>query len=117
MLSTVRAAEGVGEGPAHDVVVSRWGGRETLALRQALRLSPRGFAEHLGIATATVGSWESKGKRAALGLAMQAVLDDALKLAEVEARIRFRSLVLSSPFVTNTIASPLTASESPLRQS
>jgi DNA-binding XRE family transcriptional regulator len=39
--------------------VRRWTGHETRALRMALRLSVRAFAEYLGVAVRTVSKWES----------------------------------------------------------
>jgi len=39
--------------------VRRWTGRETTALRTALRLSLRDFAEHLGVGARTVSKWEA----------------------------------------------------------
>jgi DNA-binding transcriptional regulator YiaG len=79
------------------VTVARWSGRETLALRQALRLSLRAFAERLGVATATVSKWEDRRRPVPPSLAMQAVLDDALKLADLDAGTRFRMIVASAP--------------------
>jgi DNA-binding transcriptional regulator YiaG len=76
--------------------VGRWTGRETLALREALRLSVRGFAAHLGIAVATATKWEDRRRPSPPRLAMQAVLDDALRLADADARTRFR-VILQEP--------------------
>jgi transcriptional regulator with XRE-family HTH domain len=72
------------------LTVGRWTGRETLALREALRLSVRGFAAHLGIAVATATKWEDRRRPSPPSLAMQAVLDDALRLADADVRTRFR---------------------------
>lgn len=73
--------------------VARWGGQETKALREALRMSVRAFAEHLGVTTATVGGWERRQSPKAPRLSTQDVLDQALKLAEVDARTRFWDLL------------------------
>lgn len=71
------------------VLVARWSGRETRALREASRMSLRAFAERLGVATATVSKWEDRQRPSQPTLAMQAVLDDALRLADPDTRTRF----------------------------
>jgi hypothetical protein len=55
-----------------------------------MRLSVRGFAEHLGVAAATVARWEDRRRPSPPRLAMRAVLDDALRLADPDVRTRFR---------------------------
>jgi transcriptional regulator with XRE-family HTH domain len=77
-----------------ELVVGRWTGRETRALREALRMSMRVFADYLGVTTSTVSGWESNDT-APLRLASQAVLDQALKLADADAKTRF-GLILDS---------------------
>ena len=42
--------------------ISSWTGREASALRQALRLSVRAFAEHLDVAPRTVSKWAKLGE-------------------------------------------------------
>jgi transcriptional regulator with XRE-family HTH domain len=79
------------------LTVGRWTGRETRALREALRMSVRAFAEHLGVTTATVPGWESRAAPAPPRLATQAVLDQALKLADVDAKARFGLILASLP--------------------
>jgi transcriptional regulator with XRE-family HTH domain len=74
--------------------VAWWSGREASALRRALRLSVRAFAEHLGTSARTVASWEDRCDLASPGLAMQRALDSALVQADSEARIRFRLILL-----------------------
>jgi DNA-binding transcriptional regulator YiaG len=78
------------------VVVGRWTERESRALREALRMSMRAFAEHLGVSTATVSAWESQATTAPLRLASQAVLDRALTLAGADVRTRFALLLIHS---------------------
>ena len=41
--------------------VYRWTGRETKQLREALRMTQRQFAEHLGVSDRAVAKWESGG--------------------------------------------------------
>ena len=45
------------------MVVTVWSGRETLALRTALRMTVEAFAEHLGVAVRTVAKWEALGPK------------------------------------------------------
>jgi transcriptional regulator with XRE-family HTH domain len=62
-------------------------------LRRALRLSVRGFAEHLGVAPRTVTKWESLGIETAPRPDTQAILDTALGRADAEAKLRFELLL------------------------
>ncbi|MGW4303101.1 helix-turn-helix domain-containing protein [Streptomyces sp. NPDC004646] len=73
--------------------VHQWTGLETRALRLALRLSVRAFAEHLGVAVATVSKWESKRSETAPRPDTQAILDTALGRADAAARLRFETLL------------------------
>ncbi|MGW3337932.1 helix-turn-helix domain-containing protein [Streptomyces sp. NPDC001009] len=79
--------------------VHHWTGLETRALRLALRLSVRAFAEHLGVAVATVSKWESKRAGTAPRPDTQAMLDTALGRADAPAHLRFETLLseLASP--------------------
>ncbi|MDG4833982.1 helix-turn-helix transcriptional regulator [Solwaraspora sp. WMMD1047] len=76
------------------VTVSQWTGRESRALREALRMSLRAFAQHLGVSTSTVSGWENRNPKP-LRLATQAVLDQALTLADADTRTRF-GLILAA---------------------
>ncbi|WP_246835329.1 DUF5919 domain-containing protein [Micromonospora sp. MH33] len=69
--------------------VHRWTGRETRALRQALRMSIREFSAHLGVAERTVSKWEAGQKAVRPRLEMQAALDTALSKAGEDVRDRF----------------------------
>ncbi|MDG4763329.1 helix-turn-helix transcriptional regulator [Solwaraspora sp. WMMD406] len=71
-----------------DVAIGRWTGRESRALREALRMSVRAFAEYLGVSKNAVSWWENRDPTP-LRLATQAVLDQALTLADSDTRIRF----------------------------
>ncbi|MFC7867912.1 helix-turn-helix domain-containing protein [Streptomyces murinus] len=73
--------------------VHQWTGLETRVLRLALRLSVRAFAEHLGVAVATVSKWESKRAATAPRPDTQAILDTALDRADASARLRFETLL------------------------
>jgi DNA-binding transcriptional regulator YiaG len=92
--SEVDACSGAcGAGP---VVVGRWTAREVRALREAVRMSVRAFAEYLGVSTATVSGWEHRTAPAQPGLAAQSVLDQALTLADIASKTRYWPL-LGSP--------------------
>jgi transcriptional regulator with XRE-family HTH domain len=69
--------------------VQRWTGAETTALRQAMRLSIRAFAAHLGVDARTVNKWEARGNAITLLPDTQAVLDTALDRAPDHVQTRF----------------------------
>ncbi|SCL19878.1 Helix-turn-helix domain-containing protein [Micromonospora inyonensis] len=78
------------------VVVGRWTGRETRALREALRMTVHDFARHLGVAAATVSGWEHHHTPTPPKMATQAALDEALTLADTDTKARFL-LILDTP--------------------
>ncbi|MFI6226449.1 DUF5919 domain-containing protein [Micromonospora echinospora] len=71
--------------------VQRWTGRETRMLRQALRMSIRDFAAHLGVAERTVSKWEAGNGTVQPRPEMQSALDTAFDNAPGDARQRFMS--------------------------
>ena len=73
--------------------VKRWTGAEAHALRQALRLSIRGFAEYLGVAARTVAKWEAARGNVQPRPDTQAILDTALNRAPEDARLRFDAIL------------------------
>jgi transcriptional regulator with XRE-family HTH domain len=73
--------------------LARWTGHEARALRQALRLSVRAFAERLGVGIRTVTKWESLGASTTPRPFIQSILDTALSTADMEARQRFELLL------------------------
>jgi transcriptional regulator with XRE-family HTH domain len=73
--------------------VHHWTGLEARALRLALRLSVRAFAEHLGVAVATVSKWESKRAETEPRPDTQAILDTALGRADAPTHLRFETLL------------------------
>jgi hypothetical protein len=77
--------------------VQLWTGRETRALRGALRMSVRAFAEHLGVAPRTVSKWERLGEQTRPYPDTQAILDTALQRASPEAQARFQVLLPGTP--------------------
>jgi transcriptional regulator with XRE-family HTH domain len=71
------------------VTVECWTGAETAALRQAMRLSIRAFAAHLGVDARTVNKWEARGASITLLPDTQALMDTALGRAPDDVKIRF----------------------------
>jgi DNA-binding transcriptional regulator YiaG len=75
--------------------VRRWSGVEARALREALRFTVRGFAEHLGVAARTVSKWEAAGAATFPRPDTQAMLDTVLQRAGGRAQQRFEMLCRS----------------------
>ncbi|MFF0292479.1 hypothetical protein ACFYS8_04540 [Kitasatospora sp. NPDC004615] len=73
--------------------VHRWTGLEAAALRAALRMSVRGFAEHLGVAPRTVAKWEKHRAKTEPYPDNQAILDTVLARAEPAVHMRFEVLL------------------------
>ncbi|MFI6644247.1 helix-turn-helix domain-containing protein [Streptomyces sp. NPDC050504] len=73
--------------------VHHWTGLEAKALRLALRLSVRAFAQQLGLAVATVSKWESKLAGTEPRPDTQAILDTALGRADAAVHLRFETLL------------------------
>ena len=78
--------------------VQLWTGRETRALRGALRMSVCVFAEHLGVAPRTVSKWERLGEATRPYPDTQAILDTALQQTTAEAQARFQVLLAGMPY-------------------
>jgi hypothetical protein len=74
------------------VVVAGWTGSRADALRQALRMTNEGFAEHLGVAVRTVAYWRERADVVPRPT-MQAVLDTALAQASSSTRNQFALLL------------------------
>ncbi|WP_406482428.1 helix-turn-helix domain-containing protein [Streptomyces sp. NBC_01615] len=75
------------------VSVQQWTGREASALRAALRMSMRAFAEHLGVALRTVAKWENLGAETQPRPDTQAILDTALARADAAVHARFEAVL------------------------
>ncbi|WP_232839651.1 helix-turn-helix domain-containing protein [Nocardia aurea] len=73
--------------------VRAWTGLEARALRRALRMSIRVFAQHLGVAPRTVAKWEQLGAQTRPRPDTQAILDTALARAHAAAHLRFETLL------------------------
>lgn len=74
-------------------IVHRWTGVEARALRLALRLSVRAFADHLGVGVRTVSKWEKLLAATEPRPDTQAILDTALARADAAVHLRFATNV------------------------
>jgi tetratricopeptide (TPR) repeat protein len=74
-------------------VAARWTGREAAALRQARRMSVRGYAASLGVSAAAVANWDSRGELARLNMETQQLLDIDLARAPDDVQQRFASVL------------------------
>ncbi|WP_344874102.1 transcriptional regulator [Allokutzneria multivorans] len=74
-------------------MVRTWTGREARALRTALRLSGRAFAEHLGVSYRAVAEWDRRGAEITPGEQAKQLLDIALSRASEEQKQLFAALL------------------------
>lgn len=81
--------------------VRTWTGLEARALRRALRMRVRAFAQHLGVAPRTVAKWENLGVAVRPRPDTQAILDTAL------ARADGRLICGSRPSCGNSAGTPV----------
>jgi transcriptional regulator with XRE-family HTH domain/tetratricopeptide (TPR) repeat protein len=71
-------------------IIRKWTGRESRALREAMRLSLRDFADRLGVSDRAVSKWEAGGGGSVPGPDSQAILDTTLReRVSDEERTRF----------------------------
>lgn len=89
------------------MTVEVWTGREAQALRAALRLSVRAFAERLGLAPRTVSKWEAGGAAITPLPVTQQILDTALEQADSVEQQRFFELVGAASSRPSTAQPPL----------
>jgi transcriptional regulator with XRE-family HTH domain len=93
--------------------VHHWTGREARALRLALRMTVRGFAEHLGVGVRTVSKWEQLLTATEPRPESQAILDTALARAEAAVHLRLETSLsraggdAAGPRRRTTVARPL----------
>jgi DNA-binding transcriptional regulator YiaG len=73
------------------VVVLHWTGRESKALRAAIRLSQRAFGGRVGVSLSTIARWELG--RAAVSTYGQQALDAVLRDAPADVMERFEALL------------------------
>ena len=74
-------------------VIRQWTGREANALRCAMRMSERTFAEHLGISARAVARWAKLGADTVPRPYMQAILDTALAQVDDATQRRFHAFL------------------------
>jgi transcriptional regulator with XRE-family HTH domain len=79
-------------------VINTWTGREVRLLREAMRMSVRDFAAHLGISDRMVSKWESGPGDVRPRPVNQAALDTTLRRADDAVRRRFATSLLEQPF-------------------
>ncbi|MCO6010899.1 hypothetical protein NE236_38675 [Actinoallomurus purpureus] len=84
--------------------VRQWTGREARALRRAVRMSIRAFAEELGVNVRTVAKWEKLQAGTVPRPDTQAILDTALNRADIAAQQRFQLLLAETGTVVGTPA-------------
>jgi transcriptional regulator with XRE-family HTH domain len=77
--------------------IQKWTGREARALREALRMSGREFAERLGMSGRAISKWESPTKPTLPRADSQAMLDTMLANATEEERARFERFLADNP--------------------
>ncbi|MFD8149065.1 helix-turn-helix domain-containing protein [Streptomyces sp. NPDC059708] len=94
--------------------VHHWTGLEAKALRLALRLSVRAFAEHLGVGVRTVSKWEKLGALTEPRPDSQAILDTALARADAAGHLRFETFLSEAGRPGRDTASLRVSSVAPL---
>lgn len=70
-------------------MIKRWTGRETRALREAMRMSIRSFADHIGVSHRMVSKWEAGADDVTPRPSNQAALDTAFSCSSKEVKSRF----------------------------
>lgn len=73
--------------------IRKWTGRESRALREAMRLSTREFAGQLGMSDRQVSKWEARDSGISPRPDSQAILDTKLRQASDEVRARFELIL------------------------
>ncbi len=90
-------------------------GRETRALRTALRMTVRQFAVHIGVSDRMVSNWEAGGVGIAPRPSNQAALDTALSCAGTEAHERFAFLITEQAAAAEDQRTEILLAADPLR--
>ncbi|MDT0453413.1 helix-turn-helix domain-containing protein [Streptomyces hesseae] len=88
--------------------VHHWTGLEARALRLALRMSVRAFAQHLGVAVRTVSNWDKYLSATEPRPDTQAILDTALARADASVHLRFETFLSEAggpPATTRRVSS------------
>ena len=93
-------------------MVRKWTGRESRALREAMRVSQRDFAGQLGVSAKSIANWESGGAEFVPRPDSQAILDTKFRQVSDEVRARFE-LILSGEMEAAEIRREDTEKSSP----
>src|SRR5689334_9821735 len=88
-----RLTRRVSEGKCSMPTVHRWTGVEVRALRDAMRMSLREFAAHLGVSERMVSKWEAGRENIQPRPVNQAALDTCLNRSDPDTHARFAFLV------------------------
>ncbi|MBB5111377.1 3-keto-L-gulonate-6-phosphate decarboxylase/transcriptional regulator with XRE-family HTH domain [Micromonospora echinospora] len=96
--------------------VRRWTGREAKALRLALRMSVRGFAEHLGVNPAAISNWEKRGAATRMRYETQQMLDVDLARSPTEVKQRFAQTLKASATAEPSASTVPAGGSRPTRQ-
>lgn len=72
--------------------VQQWTGVEVRALRDAMRMSIREFAAHLGVSERMISKWEAAGQTVTPRPVNQAALDTCLQRSDSDTQARFKYL-------------------------
>nr|WP_280922465.1 helix-turn-helix transcriptional regulator [Streptomyces iakyrus] len=83
-----------------------WTGREVKALREAVRMSPKEFAEKLRVSDRIVSRWEADGERATRRMVNQAALDTLLAKADKDSQGRFVGILSVDDVPSHAIIEP-----------
>lgn len=73
--------------------IQQWSGVEVRALRDAMRMSIRDFAAHMGVSDRMISKWEAGGKETNPRAVNQSALDICLKRCDPDTQARFAHLV------------------------
>lgn len=77
--------------------IRKWTGRESHALREAMRLSQRDFGNDLGISGRSISKWEAADVEFVPRPESQAILDTKLRQVSDEVRERFELILATTP--------------------
>ncbi|RTL64501.1 MAG: helix-turn-helix domain-containing protein [Pseudonocardiaceae bacterium] len=80
--------------------IERWSGVEVRALREAMRMSLREFAAHLGVSERMISKWEAGRENIRPRPVNQAALDTCLTRSDADTRARFSRLIGTDMLLT-----------------
>lgn len=92
-------------------LVTRWTGRETKALREALRMTTIDLGDKLGVSDRIVARWEAQSVEASIRPVNQAALDTLLAISDRDVHGRFAGLLTEGDVSPAQLVEP---SETPI---